>query len=53
MNIKEIYNQLDIISPFELQERWDNSGLIVGDMDREVKYISVALDIEQKRIHFL
>jgi len=46
MKIADIYKQLDTISPFELQERWDNSGLIVGDMEREVKYIAVALDID-------
>jgi len=46
MKIKEIYNQLDAISPFALQEKWDNSGLLIGDMQREVKHISVALDID-------
>jgi len=50
MKIADIYNQLDTISPFELQERWDNSGLIVGDMAREVKYIAVALDIDIEMI---
>jgi dinuclear metal center YbgI/SA1388 family protein len=43
---QEIYNILDSISPFELQERWDNSGLIVGDMRREVNYIVLSLDID-------
>ena len=46
MKIEEIYNQLDAISPFALQEKWDNSGLLIGDMQREVKHISVALDID-------
>jgi dinuclear metal center YbgI/SA1388 family protein len=46
MKIKEIYNQLNAISPFALQEKWDNSGLLIGDMQREVKHISVALDID-------
>ncbi|MBT4179192.1 MAG: Nif3-like dinuclear metal center hexameric protein, partial [Campylobacteraceae bacterium] len=27
---------LDEISPFELQEKWDNSGLIVGNMEDEI-----------------
>ena len=39
MKLQEIYNFLDKISPFELQEKWDNSGLIVGDMTREVSQI--------------
>ncbi len=47
MKISEIYQKLDTISPFELQEKWDNSGLLVGDMDREFEYISLSLDIDQ------
>jgi dinuclear metal center YbgI/SA1388 family protein len=50
MKLQEIYNHLDKISPFELQEKWDNSGLIVGDMSREVSQIVVALDIDAEMI---
>ncbi len=50
MKLQEIYNHLDKISPFELQEKWDNSGLIVGDMSREVSQIVVALDIDEEMI---
>ncbi len=46
MKLQEIYNHLDKISPFELQEKWDNSGLIVGEMSREVSQIVVSLDID-------
>lgn len=46
MKLQEIYNHLDRISPFELQEKWDNSGLIVGDLNREVSQIVVSLDID-------
>jgi dinuclear metal center YbgI/SA1388 family protein len=45
MKISEIYQKLNEISPFELQERWDNSGLLIGDMNREIKEIVVSLDI--------
>jgi putative NIF3 family GTP cyclohydrolase 1 type 2 len=31
MKISEIYKFLDELSPFELQESWDNSGLLIGD----------------------
>ena len=50
MVLQEIYNHLDRISPFELQEKWDNSGLIVGDMQREVPQIVVSLDIDETMI---
>jgi len=50
MKLKEVYDFLDKISPFELQEKWDNSGLIVGDMNREVSQIVVALDIDSDMI---
>jgi len=46
MKIKEIYNILDEISPFELQESWDNSGLQIGDFEDEVSEIVVSMDID-------
>jgi len=46
MLLKEIYKHLDKISPFELQEKWDNSGLIMGDMTRDVSQIVVSLDVD-------
>ncbi|HIO95824.1 MAG TPA: Nif3-like dinuclear metal center hexameric protein [Campylobacterales bacterium] len=50
MKIEQIYNQLDKISPFELQEKWDNSGLIVGDMNREFEYIALGLDLDKESL---
>ncbi|MBD3790814.1 MAG: Nif3-like dinuclear metal center hexameric protein [Campylobacterales bacterium] len=50
MKLQEVYEFLDTISPFELQEKWDNSGLIVGDMRREVSQIVISLDIDEAMI---
>ncbi len=50
MKIKDIYQKLNTISPFELQERWDNSGLLVGDMNREVEHIVVGLDLDHSTL---
>ena len=50
MKLQEVYAFLDRISPFELQEKWDNSGLIVGDMHREISQIVVSLDIDEAMI---
>lgn len=43
--VNTIYEILDRTAPFKYQEKWDNSGLIVGDGDSEVNRILIALDI--------
>ena len=50
MKLQEIYNFLDSLSPFELQEKWDNSGLIVGDFGCEISDVIVSLDIDEELI---
>ena len=50
MKIKGILNFLDEISPFELQEEWDNSGLLVSDLEREVKKIYISLDLDEELV---
>lgn len=44
MNIREIYNFLDSISPFITQESWDNSGLNLGNLDSKINKIYIALE---------
>ena len=51
MKISEIYQKLNEISPFELQEKWDNSGLLVGDMNREFKHIAFGLDLDKASLN--
>lgn len=48
MSVEEIYKILDAISPFELQESWDNSGLLVGDWKHDVKQIVLSIDIDEE-----
>ena len=48
MKIKEILNFLDEISPFELQENWDNSGLLVGDLKKDIKKVYISLDLDEE-----
>jgi len=50
MKISEIYQKLNELSPFELQERWDNSGLLVGDMEREFEHIALGLDLDRENL---
>lgn len=53
MKLVDIYNFLDALSPFELQEKWDNSGLLVGDMSREVKRVVLSIDVDDTLIESL
>jgi len=50
MKLQEVYDFLDKISPFELQEKWDNSGLVVGEMSREISEVVLALDVDDEMI---
>lgn len=53
MTLSEIYEKLDELSPFELQEKWDNSGLIVGSKDQAVKKIVLSIDVDEELIDSL
>ena len=51
MKLADILDYLNTISPFELQEKWDNSGLIVGDLKKEIKNVVVSIDIDENLIN--
>lgn len=53
MNIQEIYSFLDTLSPFELQEEWDNSGLLIGDFSQDVSKIVLSVDVDEGLIDSL
>lgn len=42
--VKDIYNFIDAFAPFASAESYDNVGLIVGDFNRTVDTVVVALD---------
>ena len=48
MLIKDIYNYLDELSPFNTQEKWDNSGLILGNMNDEFNEVYISLDLDEE-----
>jgi dinuclear metal center YbgI/SA1388 family protein len=50
MKIEKIYEFLNSLSPFELQEEWDNSGLIAGSMQDEVEGICICLDLNLETV---
>lgn len=45
MTVKDIYDYLNSIAPFDTAEEWDNCGLNVGSFDKDVKKIYIALDV--------
>ena len=47
MKIKEIIQYLETLAPPELQESYDNAGLITGDPEREVFSALVTLDVTE------
>lgn len=44
MKLSEIMNYLEALSPTTYAEEWDNVGLLVGDEDKDVRHIMIALD---------
>ena len=53
MKLGQIYEKLNQISPFELQESWDNSGLQVGSMDDKIEHIVLSVDIDEALLESL
>lgn len=43
--VSEIYTYIDSFAPFSTQEKWDNSGLLTGSMNKKVSKVLVTLDI--------
>lgn len=50
--VKNIYDYIDRIAPFDTQEEWDNSGHLVGDFRKEVKRAVLALDTTKAVVEF-
>ena len=50
MTVRDIYAYLDALSPFALQEKWDNSGLLVGDFSQEISTVVLSIDIDAELV---
>ena len=48
--VREIYEYINTLAPFEAQESWDNSGLLLGDPEKQVKTVAVVLDATKKTV---
>lgn len=47
---KGFYDYFNTIAPFDRQESWDNSGLLVGDPKQRVDTLAVALDMTPEAV---
>lgn len=50
IRVKDVYNYLNRKFPFDTQEQWDNSGLLIGNVFSEVKTAAVMLDATEENI---
>lgn len=50
MKLNQLVEELNKWAPFALQESYDNSGLLVGDLNQEIENILISLDITEEII---
>lgn len=50
MTVREIYEFLNEYCPYDLAMEWDNAGLNVGRMEREVTKVLLAMDVTEEAI---
>ncbi len=50
--VKDIYDYINKIAPYNEMENWDNSGFILGDMKKEVKTVVMSLDATKEAAAF-
>lgn len=50
VRVKDVYNYFNREIPFDTQEQWDNSGLLIGNMFSEVKTAAVMLDATPENV---
>lgn len=48
MKVKKLTDFLESRYPAEMAENWDNVGLLVGDDEKEVRHVFLALDLTEK-----
>ena len=50
ITVKDIKTALEAVIPAELQEEWDNSGLLIGFEDRQVSRIFTCLELNTENV---
>lgn len=52
MTVRDIYDSIDSFAPFASQAEWDNSGLLIGDINAEVNKAIICLDVTMNELDF-
>ncbi|MCK9328540.1 MAG: Nif3-like dinuclear metal center hexameric protein [Candidatus Cloacimonetes bacterium] len=45
LKVRDFYKKINDFAPFNSSYSWDNTGLLVGDMDQNVSTILISLDV--------
>ena len=48
ITVGDVYRYIDAFAPFNTQDKFDNSGLLVGSMESPTTKVAVCLDITRK-----
>lgn len=51
VKVRDIYNFLDNIAPFDIAMDFDNCGLLVGNMDEKITKVLLSLDITEQTVN--
>ena len=49
--VKDVLNYINSFAPFDFQPQWDNSGLLIGDENAEVKKAAFCLDLTRETLN--
>lgn len=52
MILRDLIKYLELFAPLAWQEEWDNAGLQVGNLEREIKTIVLALDADFRALEY-
>jgi len=50
MTVRDFYDLINQLAPFDTQESFDNSGFLAGDASREIHNVLFALDVTERVI---
>lgn len=50
VNVKTVSDYINGLAPYNTQCSWDNSGVLVGDVDAQVKKVGICLDLTKETL---